>query len=147
VETDGPQEGDYLPAPALSLETFPCSDCHDPEIPVNRRVRELKLVHAEIPMRHASSQTWCLDCHDDVDRDQLRLSSGEKVPFEDVLRLCGQCHGSQLRDWRAGVHGLRTGAWNGEKTYLQCVYCHDAHDPAFRPIEPEPPPRAPTRTP
>jgi hypothetical protein len=33
--------------------------------------------------------------------------------------------------------------WDGHKTYLLCVNCHDAHAPAFEPIEPMPPPIRP----
>ena len=43
----------------------------------------------------------------------LHLASGERVPFDESYRLCGQCHGEKQRDWRAGVHGRRTGEWNG----------------------------------
>lgn len=137
----------HVPRPPLSDETFPCSDCHDPEIPVNRQRRELQMAHTEIQLRHAEWGRWCLDCHDAGDRDQLRLASGELVPFEESYRLCGQCHGDKLRDWRIGVHGRRTGSWSGEKSYLLCVHCHDSHDPAFKPIEPMPGPRPPRRTP
>jgi len=137
-----------VPPPPLSDETFPCSDCHDPElIPVNRERRAMELAHVEIELRHAESDRWCLDCHDAEDRDQLHLASGELVPFEESYRLCGQCHGDKLRDWRIGVHGRRTGSWNGEKSYLLCVHCHDSHDPAFRPIAPMPAPQRPRRTP
>ena len=38
------------------------------------------------------------------------------MSFAESYVLCGQCHGEKLRDWRAGVHGRRTGQWNGHKT-------------------------------
>lgn len=139
--------GDYhLPPPPLSEGAFPCSDCHDPEIPVNARRRELVLAHQEIRLEHDQQHRWCLDCHDANDRDHLRLASGELLGFEESHRLCGQCHGSQYKDWRAGVHGRRSGSWEGEKQYLLCVHCHDSHRPKFQPIEPLPPPLAPART-
>jgi Doubled CXXCH motif (Paired_CXXCH_1) len=136
-----------VPPPPLSEGVFPCTDCHDPEIPVNRKRRELKLAHQDIVLHHAEGQRWCLDCHDAEDRDQLHLANGETVPFEESYRLCGQCHGDKYRDWKAGVHGRRTGDWNGRKTYLLCVSCHNAHAPAFAPLKPEPPPIPPRRTP
>jgi hypothetical protein len=140
--------GDYhLPPPPLSEGVFPCSDCHDPEIPVNTQRREMKNAHQEIVLDHDEEHRWCLDCHDAGDRDQLHLASGELVAFEESHRLCGQCHGDKYRDWRAGVHGRRTGRWDGEKHYLLCVHCHDSHRPAFEPLEPMPAPEPPRRTP
>jgi hypothetical protein len=136
-----------VPPPPLSEGVFPCSDCHDPEIPVNTRRRKLSMAHQEIELKHDEEHRWCLDCHDANDRDQLHLASGEKVPFEESYRLCGQCHGDKLRDWRAGVHGRRTGRWDGEKQYLLCVHCHNSHAPAFAPLKPMPPPPRPVRTP
>jgi len=29
-------------------------------------------------------------------------------PVHESYRLCGQCHGTQYRDWRSGIHGKRT---------------------------------------
>jgi hypothetical protein len=136
-----------VPPPPFSAGVFPCTDCHDPEIPVNARRRELATAHAEIALRHDQEHRWCLDCHDAANRDVLHLAGGEPVPFEESYRLCGQCHGDKYRDWRAGVHGRRTGRWDGAKTYLLCVHCHDAHAPRFQPIEPLPPPIPPRRTP
>jgi hypothetical protein len=143
-----PSPGKYeVPPPPFSAGALPCSDCHDPEIPVNTRRRELTTAHQEIRLAHDEEHRWCLDCHDASNRDMLHLASGDLVSFEESYRLCGQCHGDKYRDWRAGVHGRRTGRWDGEKTYLLCVHCHNAHAPAFQPIEPEPTPLPPSRTP
>jgi hypothetical protein len=142
------QMGIHVPPPPFSEGVFPCSDCHDPEVmPSNPKRRELKIAHQEIKLRHDEEHRWCLDCHDPSDRDSLHLASGEKVPFEESYRLCGQCHGDKYRDWRAGVHGRRTGSWDGEKQYLLCVHCHNSHSPKFEPIAPMPPPPRPVRTP
>lgn len=140
-------QGFHVPPPPLSAGVFPCTDCHDPEIPVNTRRRELTTAHAEIRLRHDEEHRWCLDCHDAANRDQLHLAGGELVPFEESYRLCGQCHGDKYRDWRVGVHGRRTGRWDGEKQYLLCVHCHDSHAPRFKPLQPLPPPQPPKRTP
>ena len=136
-----------VPPPPFSDGVFPCSDCHDDPEFVNRNRRTLSMAHQEIVLTHAEGQRWCLDCHDADDRDQLHLANGELVPFEESYRLCGQCHGDKLRDWKAGVHGRRTGSWSGEKQYLLCVHCHNAHDPRFPPMQPEPAPIPPRRTP
>ena len=70
----------------------------------------------------------------------------KKVSFDESYLLCGQCHGEKYRDWRAGVHGRRSGSWNGHKTYLLCAHCHNPHQPHFQPIEPKPAPIPPAET-
>jgi hypothetical protein len=135
-----------VPPPPFSEGVFPCTGCHDPDLPVNAKQRKLKLAHQDVVLKHAD-RLWCYDCHDAADRDSLHLANGDKVPFTESYRLCGQCHGEKYRDWRAGVHGRRTGSWDGEKQYLLCVHCHNSHQPHFKPIKPEPPPPPPRRTP
>ena len=136
----GPQFA--VPKPPFTPGIFPCTDCHK-EIKPNPTRRELKDEHTNIVLNHAQGQRWCLDCHDTTNRDKLRLASGERINHEESYRLCGQCHGDKYRDWKAGVHGKRTGMWNGEKQYLLCVHCHNPHDPAYKPIQPMPPPVRP----
>ena len=140
-------QGFQVPPPPFTAGVFPCTDCHDPEIPVNTQRREMKTAHTEIRLEHDAEHRWCLDCHSAENRDKLQLASGDLVDFTESYKLCGQCHGDKYRDWRAGVHGRRTGRWDGEKTYLLCVHCHNSHAPRFQPIEPEPPPTPPRRTP
>ena len=131
-----------VPKPPFTPGIFPCSECHK-EMKPNPARRELKDEHTGIVLNHAQGQRWCLDCHDIANRDRLRLASGERISFDESYRLCGQCHGDKFRDWRAGVHGKRTGMWNGEKQYLLCVHCHNPHDPRFKPLAPMPPPARP----
>ena len=133
----------FVPPPPFSEGIFPCSDCHaDQETNPNRRV--LTEMHEDIKIiNHAEDQRWCLDCHNPDDRDYLRLASGKLVSFKESYYLCGQCHGTIFRDWKAGIHGKRTGEWNGKKTYRLCVHCHNPHQPRFKPIEPLPPPIKP----
>lgn len=131
--------------PALTEGIFPCSDCHA-EMTPNLKCRELQDEHAGISLRHAAGQFWCLDCHHPEDRDTLRLVTGEGIPFTESFRLCGQCHGKQLRDWQIGIHGRRTGHWNGDKEYLLCTRCHNPHNPRFKALTPLPPPERPGRT-
>jgi hypothetical protein len=141
-----PPAGEHLevPPPPFSEGIFPCSTCHK-GMPVNRTRRALTDMHAEIVLKHDEEHRWCLDCHDADDRDRLHLASGERISFEESYLLCGQCHGEKLRDWRAGVHGRRTGEWNGHKKYLLCANCHNPHQPRFKSIEPKPAPQRPTR--
>jgi hypothetical protein len=133
-----------VPPPPFSEGIFPCSGCHD-GMPVNRTRRVLTEFHTDIVLKHDEQHRWCLDCHDAAVRDSLHLASGERISFEESYLLCGQCHGEKLRDWRAGVHGRRTGQWNGHKQYLLCAHCHNPHQPKFRPLAPKPPPVPPTR--
>jgi hypothetical protein len=131
-----------MPPPPFSEGIFPCSECHG-EMETDPERRELTMMHEDIVLKHDEQHRWCLDCHDADNRDMLRLASGELVPFEESYRLCGQCHGDKYRDWRAGVHGRRTGSWNGHKRYLLCAFCHNPHEPRFKPEKPEPPPHPP----
>lgn len=129
------------PAPPLTPGIFPCSQCHK-LMPVNRQQRKLEMMHQEIVLKHMP-EGWCFDCHNPDNRDKLRLANGRLVRFEESYYLCGQCHGTILRDWKAGLHGKRTGNWNGEKQYRLCVHCHLPHDPVFKSLEPMPPPARP----
>jgi hypothetical protein len=143
IQAPVPQEI-QVPAPPFSEGIFPCSGCHDNKgQKVNPRRRELGM-HSEIELRHGPVESrWCLDCHDPLDRDRLRLANGDRIPFTVSYQLCGQCHGDKYRDWKVGVHGKRTGSWNGPKQYLLCVHCHNPHSPRFKPLKPLPAPVPP----
>lgn len=134
------------PQRAFSEGQFPCSDCHEPDLPVRTKRRKLEQAHQELELRHGGDQLWCFDCHDAKDRDHLRTASGSPIAFTDAHLLCGQCHGQELKDWSAGAHGLRTGNWNGAKTATRCATCHDAHAPHFKALQPMPAPKRPKRT-
>jgi hypothetical protein len=111
----------------------------------NPERRELTY-HQNIQLKnHAEKQRWCLDCHNPDDRDKLRLASGKLISFEESYLLCGQCHGPVFKDWRTGVHGKRTGYWNGDKLYRLCAHCHNPHNPKFRSVKPLPPPKHPEK--
>jgi len=131
----------FVPPPPFSEDIFPCSNCHA-DMEVNTTRRELDF-HEDIVLKHAEEQRWCLDCHNANDRDKLRYASGQLISFEESYYLCGQCHGTIFRDWKAGVHGKRTGMWNGKKQYRLCVHCHNPHQPRFKPLKPLPPPIRP----
>ena len=138
------QEGLQVPGPPFSEGIFPCTSCHDGKaMKLNTKRRELTEMHGDIELKHGPESRWCLDCHDAQNRDRLHLASGEKVDFTTSYELCGQCHGDKLRDWKVGIHGKRTGSWNGAKQYLLCVHCHNPHSPHFAPLKPMPPPTRP----
>lgn len=128
--------------PPFTEGIFPCSQCHDkPGDPTPRQLA----FHDEIQegFKHGPPSRWCLDCHDNGKRDSLHLINGKQIPFTRSYELCGQCHGDKLRDWKVGIHGKRTGMWNGKKTYFLCVNCHNPHNPRFKALKPEPPPIKP----
>jgi len=129
--------------PPLTEGIYPCSNCHA-SMEVNRKKRELD-EHTQIKLHHAETMRWCLDCHDAKNRDKLRIYNGELINFTESHRLCGECHGPQYKDWKAGVHGKSTGYFSGEgkRVYYLCAGCHDPHEPKFKSIKPEPPPYRP----
>jgi hypothetical protein len=132
-----------LEPPPLSKGIFPCSDCHA-GMEVNTKRRVLKEAHTDIILHHAENVRWCLDCHAPRNRDKLRLVNGDLIDFTESYLLCAQCHGPIFRDWKAGIHGKRTGYFSGGKVmYYLCVHCHVPHDPRFKPLKPEPPPIRP----
>lgn len=128
--------------PPFSEGIFPCSECHKPDDKVNHTPRGVD-AHENVVFEHDAKNRWCLDCHDAQQRDRLRLASGVLLDFRASFKLCGQCHGDKLRDWKAGEHGKRTGSWDGKKQYLLCVSCHNPHSPRFKPMKPLPPPDPP----
>ena len=142
VEKNPDMQAEYaVEAPPFTDGIYPCTECHQFMEP-NPVRRELVEMHDDIVFTHDSENRWCLDCHDLVQRDSLRLANGSLLDFRESYRLCGQCHGDKLRDWKVGVHGKRKGEWNGKKEYLLCVHCHNPHSPKFKHLAPEPPPVA-----
>ena len=125
--------------PPFTDGIFPCSQCHSPTDKVDRTPRPVEF-HAEIVLHHDEKNRWCLDCHDARYRDKLHLADGRLIDFTESYRLCGQCHGPTLRNWKNGEHGKRTGSWSGVKQYLLCPSCHSPHSPHFKPLKPKAPP-------
>lgn len=135
------------PAPAMTVGTFPCSDCHEAGLPWNNDRRALQTAHTEIALVHGGERMWCWDCHDGAARDKLRTAGGVLIDIADAQELCGQCHSPQYRDWKSGVHGKRTGNFlaPGETTQMRCAACHPAHAPKPKPRQPKPGPVPPRK--
>jgi hypothetical protein len=123
------------------LPTYPCSRCHADRTP-DTNERRLTEFHTQKVLQHGTQRGWCYRCHTKENIDQLHLPDGTLVGFDEAYELCGSCHGDKLRDWRAGIHGLTTGNWNGDRLRRSCPACHDPHVPRFPLMTPE---RAPAR--
>ena len=88
----------------------------------------------ELELRHG--ELSCASCHDE-DRRYLHLADGERLEFDETMRLCAQCHGVQHRDYQRGSHGGMSGHWDlrqGPRLRNHCVDCHAAHDPSIKPV-------------
>jgi hypothetical protein len=131
-----------IPPPPFTEGIYPCMECHA-DLETNSNRRELEYFHDDITLKHDEENRWCMDCHDAENRNKLHSAGDEMIDFTESYKLCGQCHGPKLRDWKAGIHGRRTGFWNGQKEYLLCAHCHDPHTPKFKKMKLKPPPLKP----
>jgi len=133
------------------LSDFKCYVCHDKKNPpVLKFDDQHNLVipdeHAEsIKMGHGSHNrnNLCFNCHNEANLLTFSIRDGNELKFAESSRLCGSCHGPNLRDWEAGVHGRINGYWNrqlGEFRRLDCVNCHNPHSPRIPSRPPAPPP-------
>ena len=140
---------ELAPMNELNEDVAVCTDCHDEEWETNYERRELDEPHDVIPgkfVNHDADNRWCLDCHSAKNRDRLRLINGKLIKFNEYYKVCEQCHRKVYRKWKMGVHGTRTGHWNGKKEHMHCAQCHNPHDPPFKPLKPMPAPRTPLET-
>ena len=124
--------------------TVACGTCHATTQPNARTHTSAELDQFHQGLKYAHGELNCLSCHNATNYDTLRLADGRSVEFADVMTLCGQCHGSQLRDYQHGAHGGMTGYWDlsrGPRTRNNCVNCHDPHSPKYPLARPVFPPR------
>jgi hypothetical protein len=114
--------------------TVECATCHATRPPnfQNKRSNDLKEFHRHINLTHGNIS--CLSCHSAKDYNSLQLADGTKLEYRDVMQLCAQCHGAQMRDYERGVHGGMNGYWDrsrGPQYKNNCVDCHAPHHPKF----------------
>ena len=114
--------------------TVACSTCHTTREPnfKNRLATDLDEFHGGLTFNHG--ELSCLACHNATDYNALKLADGTRVEYTNVMTLCGQCHGPQMRDYKHGAHGGMNGYWDltrGGRTRNNCIDCHDPHAPQF----------------
>ena len=111
-----------------------CATCHATRKPNfdNKTVTDLNEFHNDLPFSHGTIS--CLSCHNSEDYSALKLADGSRVEFSDVMTLCAQCHGPQMRDYQHGAHGGMNGHWDlsrGPQMKNNCIDCHDPHAPSY----------------
>lgn len=116
-----------------------CSTCHATRVPnaKNKSASDLNEFHSKLELNHGNIS--CLSCHNDQNYDSLKLADGTSVAYQEVMRLCSQCHGQQAKEYELGVHGGMKGHWDlkyGDQTKNNCVDCHHPHLPAFPKMKP-----------
>ncbi|MBP7949242.1 MAG: hypothetical protein KA004_06255 [Verrucomicrobiales bacterium] len=124
--------------------TVACSTCHSTTTPNTARQTAHDLIQAHRGLNYSHGSLTCLSCHNSQDYDTLHLADGRAVEFPDVMTLCGQCHGTAMRDYLHGSHGGMNGHWDlakGGRIRNNCVNCHDPHLPKFPLVQPVLPPR------
>ncbi len=120
-----------------------CATCHAtrPANAATHSAEQLTEFHKGLAFNHGNRA--CIACHNSADYNTLHLADGTVVTFTQVMDLCGQCHGPQLRDYNHGAHGGMTGYWDltrGPRTRNNCVDCHDPHTPKYPTVMPVFPP-------
>ncbi|MBF0381633.1 MAG: hypothetical protein HQL69_11480 [Magnetococcales bacterium] len=124
------------------VTTLACKMCHTWRKPVLKQ-RDLKAPHNKIKLNHGAGQLWCFSCHKENNYANLQGDKSAVVDFKNPQKLCRTCHFRQVKSWRGGAHGKRTGSWQGERTSWRCTACHNPHSPQIAPFKPSPPPRRP----
>lgn len=132
------------------LSDFKCYVCHEKDQPPPLRFDEnhnlvLPEEHGNITMGHGTHNrnNLCYNCHSETNLLAFSTRDGHEFGFAESSHLCGSCHGPNLRDWEAGVHGRTNGYWQrslGEYRRLDCVNCHDPHAPRIPTRAPAPGP-------
>lgn len=126
-------------SPTKGMENYPCEQCHQ-HVEGNRG--SIENAHSTIVVKHMPDAA-CKSCHDAQQPDKLVLASGVKLELEDLHKLCGQCHSTQVSDWEVGIHGKQVGNWQRNIHRYSCTKCHNPHIPKFGTMQALPSPEFP----
>ncbi len=91
------------------------------------RFKDIKIIHGG-----TNEPLPCYTCHSKINRDFLNTSKNNKIDFNHVYEMCGECHFRQKKDWIGGAHGKRVTYWAGERVVKNCTSCHAPHSPRFK---------------
>jgi nitrate/TMAO reductase-like tetraheme cytochrome c subunit len=121
----------------------PCGTCHGFVEPKDKyaTANRLGAFHKGVEIAHGGQS--CRTCHTVPGLDAFNLAGGEKVSYDEVMRLCGQCHAQRLQEYERGAHGGMTGYWDlgrGPRSRNHCLDCHNPHAPAIPRMTPAPAP-------
>ena len=134
------------------LSDYDCYACHEQNKPPALLFgADLKIIvpkeHSNIVMGHGSHDrnNLCYNCHNEQNLLTFQVRDGRELKFDNIVPLCGSCHGPTYRDWEAGAHGRTNGHWDrakGDIQRLSCANCHNPHAPRIpsRPPAPGPHP-------
>ena len=119
--------------------TVSCSTCHATRKPdtENKTMADMNEFHGSLKIAHGNIS--CLSCHNANEYDSLKLADGSRIEFTEVMSLCAQCHGPQMRDYEHNVHGGMNGYWDltkGSRQKNNCINCHNPHSPQFPKMQP-----------
>ncbi|MFT5431655.1 MAG: hypothetical protein ACI9OJ_002352 [Myxococcota bacterium] len=109
-----------------------CASCHSQRTPQRTTQLPDGAFHAVV-LKHGPLS--CQSCHSAPNYEGFALADGQQIPRAQVMRLCQQCHGTQMRDFEAGLHGGMRGSWDlryGPRERNACTACHDPHAPQFK---------------
>ncbi len=121
----------YVVSRTPRLTKYPCTNCHTKPLKEMKSV-EVRKAHWDITLQHAAENIMtCLTCHTETNLDTLHNLTNQTLSFNTSHEVCGQCHFTQLRDWKGGAHGKRAGGWVLPRVLTLCVECHNPHRPAF----------------
>lgn len=118
---------------------YSCSSCHAWRESIVKP-RLLGEPHDKLLVTHGKSHFWCLECHNAQNMDTLHGPNDTALSYDEMYRQCAKCHSQRVLEWQLGIHGKRVGTWRGKRTILRCSACHNAHQSAWPPTTPSPPP-------
>jgi hypothetical protein len=143
VSIAAPEQVTLHPRP-LPARADECNLCHlskSLRFMPGKRVTELE--HKGYPLEHGRIQMSCNSCHDANRSNFLRAVPMFPATWKNSSPVCQRCHAVVFRDWSHGVHGKRTGNWNGEKVQNHCIDCHNPHSVTYKPTQVIPAPVRP----
>ncbi len=104
-----------------------CRLCHEKAILSHD---DGKQSHWNIELKHSQTMD-CQSCHDE-EKPQELLFGKKRIALKNSYQLCSTCHFEQAEDWKGGAHGKRLSGWKEPRVIMNCVSCHNPHDPKFK---------------